>query len=189
MLFDCVEEVLKLLKDKGKKFNVVVMPDFFLDRIVSLSWGLKEFSENLRQTAERKGGCIDEIEQTELRGGNAVNTASALAALNVEVTPIICTSKLGMQLLKFYLEPYKMDLSHVKAFDKPSLTTAIELKTEDGKANVMLRNVGSLTAFGPQHLTEEDFEAIENADYVCVFNWAATKKIWDKTSLKLFSIM
>jgi len=186
-LFGYAEEILKLLKDKGKKFNVVVMPDFFFDRIISLNWSLKEFSENLRLTAKKKGGSIDEIEQTEIRGGNAVNTASALAALGVKITPIVCTNKLGVQLLKFYLKPYKMDFSHVKIFDKPSLTTAIEFETENGKANAMLRNVGALIDFGPQHLSAKDFEAIENADYVCVFNWAATKKFGTKLAATVFS--
>jgi len=186
-LLDCKEEILSFLKEKSEKFNVVVMPDFFLDRIITLKWNLEKFSENLKLTAEKKGGCIDEIEQTELRGGNAINTASALAALNVKVTPITCTNKLGLQLLKFYFKPYKIDFSHTKIFDKPSLTTAIEFKTENGKTNAMLRNVGALTNFGPQHLNAEDFEAIENADYVCLFNWAATKKFGTKLALTIFN--
>jgi sugar/nucleoside kinase (ribokinase family) len=57
----------------------------------------------------------------------------------------------------------------------PQKTTAIELKTKNGKVNVMLRDVGSLANFGPQHLSHNDLEAIRNAEYVCVFNWAGTK--------------
>ena len=40
----------------------------------------------------------------------------------------------------------------------------------------MLRDLGSLVDFGPSDLTEEDYEIIENADYVCLFNWAGTRK-------------
>ena len=40
----------------------------------------------------------------------------------------------------------------------------------------MLRDLGSLAEFGPSDLTEEDYEIIENADYVCLFNWAGTRK-------------
>jgi hypothetical protein len=39
----------------------------------------------------------------------------------------------------------------------------------------MLRDVGTLADFGPQNLNGDDYEAIENADYVCVFNWAGTR--------------
>jgi hypothetical protein len=54
--------------------------------------------------AKRKGGSIDGVEQVELRGGNPINTASALAALGIPVTPIVCTNKLGLQQLKFHLQ-------------------------------------------------------------------------------------
>jgi sugar/nucleoside kinase (ribokinase family) len=40
----------------------------------------------------------------------------------------------------------------------------------------MLRDVGSLEDFGPADLTEADYKAVEGADYVCLFNWAGTKK-------------
>lgn len=172
---DFLEEMQRFLKSEIEELNVVVMPDFFLDRLVSLDVDVKNFSETLRNVVKRKGGSIDGIEQTELRGGNAINTASALAALGVKVTPIVCTSKLGAQLIRFYLKPQKVNLSHIKIFEKLSITTAMEFKTENGKVNVMLRNLGALTNFGPHHLNRGDFEAIGSADYVCVFNWAGTK--------------
>lgn len=173
---DYLEEVICFLKSEFRELNVVVMPDFFLDRLVSLNYNVQTFSKNLGQIARRKGGSINGIKQTELRGGNAVNTASALATLGVKVTPIVCTEKLGLQLVKHYLEPLKVNLSHIKIFKKPSITTALELKTESGKVNVMLRDLGTLADFGPQDLHESDFEAIEKADYVCVFNWAGTRR-------------
>jgi sugar/nucleoside kinase (ribokinase family) len=174
LLDDLLEEA-KFMKDNIERPKVVVMPDFFLDRLVSLTYNAKEFSERLEGVTKRKGGSIDGVKQTELRGGNAINTASALAALGLEVTPIICTNKAGLQLMKFYLKHLVADFSHVKIFDELSITTAMELPAEKGKVNVMLRDVGALADFGPQHLNSEDFEAIRNADYVCVFNWAGTK--------------
>jgi sugar/nucleoside kinase (ribokinase family) len=165
----------RFLESEIKELDVVVMPDFFLDRLISLNCDEKVFSEMLGKAVKRKGGSIDKIKQVELRGGNAVNTASALATLNVNVTPIICTSRLGSKLIRFYFKSRKADLSHVKIFDNESITTAIEFETKEGKVNVMLRDVGSLVDFGPQHLNHDDFQAIENADYVCVFNWAGTR--------------
>jgi len=69
------------------------------------------------------------------------STTSALAALNVNVTPIVCADKLGLQLIRLYLEPRKVDLSHIKIFNETSITTALEFKAEGEKVNVMLRNV------------------------------------------------
>jgi sugar/nucleoside kinase (ribokinase family) len=170
-----LEEVQSFLKSKCEGATVVVMPDFFLDRFVSLDWDVKSFSEMIANVVERKGGSIDGIFQTEFRGGNAINTASALASLGLKVTPIVCTDKLGLRLISFYLKMPRIDLSHIKVFNKMSITTALEFETKNGKANVMLRDLGSLADFGPKDLSIEDFEAVENADYVCIFNWAGTR--------------
>jgi sugar/nucleoside kinase (ribokinase family) len=186
LLDDLLEEA-KFLKSQIGELNVVVMPDFFLDRLVSLNSDVKDFSETLENMAKRKGGSIDKIEQIELRGGNAVNTASALLALGAEVTPIVCTSKFGLQLIKFYLKPWAADFSHIKIFEKLSITTAMELTTENGKVNIMLRDIGALANFGPQHLNNDDFKAIENADYVCIFNWAGTRHFGTELAKTVFN--
>lgn len=151
------------------------MPDFFLDRLVTVDCNLEDFSGMLGEVANRGGGSIDGVEQLEIRGGNAVNTASALSALEVKVTPIVCTTRLGLKLLRFYLNPENVDLSRVKICDRASMTTALEFEDEQGKVNVMVRDVGALADFGPHHLDQEDFQVIEDADYVCVFNWAGTR--------------
>jgi sugar/nucleoside kinase (ribokinase family) len=176
MRAECKDEMLSFLKESHEKLNVVVMPDFFHDRLINLDCDAARFSSIIADVAKRKGGSIDGIAQTDMRGGNAVNTTSALAALGAKVTPIVCTNKLGLQQIKFYLEKYRVDLSHIKIAEKASITTALELKTENGKANVMIRDLGALADFGPLDLTDRDYELIENADYVCLFNWAGTKK-------------
>ena len=162
------------------------MPDFFLDRLINLNCDAPRFSSMVADVANRKGGSIDGIAQTDIRGGNAINTASALAALGVKVTPIVCTNKLGLQQINFYLKRYRVDTSHIKISEKASLTTALELKTENGKANVMLRDLGSLADFGPSNLTDDDYKLIENADYVCLFNWAGTKKFGTELAQTVF---
>jgi sugar/nucleoside kinase (ribokinase family) len=188
-LFGYLEELQRLLESEIEEINVVVMPDFFLDRLISLNCDVKNFYRMLGKVVKRKGGSIDGIEQVDLKGGNAVNTASALATLDVKVTIIVCTSKLGSKLIEFYLRPRKVDLSHVKIFDDASITTAIELENEKGKVNVMLRDVGALADFGPQHLNDEDFEVIENADYVCVFNWAGTRNFGTELAETIFHLV
>jgi sugar/nucleoside kinase (ribokinase family) len=184
---NCKDELLSFLKEKQKKLDAVMMPDFFFDRLINLNWDVAGFSSVITDVTGRKGGSLDGIAQMDIRGGNAVNTTSALAALGVKVTPIVCTSKLGLQLLKFYLKTSPVDFSHVKIAEKASLTTALEFKAQNGKANVMLRDVGSLADFGPADLNERDYELIESADYVCLFDWAGTKKFGTKLAETVFS--
>ena len=176
MWADYKDEILRFLKESHEKLDIVAMPDFFHDRLINLNCDAARFSSMMADVAKRKGGSIDGIAQTDMRGGNAINTASAFAALGAKVTPIVCTNKLGFQQIKFYLEKYRVDLSHIKIAEKASITTALELKTENGKANVMIRDLGALADFGPLDLTDRDYELIENADYVCLFNWAGSKK-------------
>jgi sugar/nucleoside kinase (ribokinase family) len=181
-----LEEIIRFLKAEAEEPDVVVMPDFFLDRLISLSFDARTFSKQLKQVIERKGGSLDGVEQHEMRGGNAINTASALASLGAKVVPIVCVDKFGLQLIKFHLKSAKVNLSHIKIFRKPSITTAIEFETKNGKVNVMLRDLGALADFGPQNLDENDFEAIEKADYVCVFNWAGTRHFGTKLAKDVF---
>jgi sugar/nucleoside kinase (ribokinase family) len=175
MLTSCRNELLGLLSEGLRQLDVVVMPDFFLDRLITLDCEPSGFFSMVENVAERKGGSIDGIVQTDIRGGNAVNTASALAALGAKVTPIVCTNKLGLQQINFHLKPYNVDTSHVKILKHASLTTALELRSGKGKVNVMLRDLGSLADFGPEDLADDDYELIERADYVCLFNWAGTR--------------
>lgn len=181
-----LEEVKHFLKNSNEEVSVVVMPDYFLDRFLNLNCEPATFLKMVSDVVKRKGGSIDGIAQKEFRGGNAINTASALANLDVKVTPIVCTNKLGFKLIRFYLKSARISFSHIKIAENPSMTTAIEFKTRDGKTNVMLRDVGSLADFGPQNLNSEDLEAIEKADYVCVFNWAGTRRFGTQLAETVF---
>lgn len=175
MLSWVINDFLRCLKQtEPRRFKVVVMPDFFIDRFVTFSGDVTDFFKVIREVAGRKGGNIHGVKQMELRGGNAANTAAALASLGVKVLPIITTDPMGLQLLRFYFRPTRVDLSHVKVSGQAGLTTALELTHGKEKVNIMLGNVGSLHDFGPNDLTEGDLEVIADADYVCVFNWAST---------------
>ena len=165
-----------LLQKQEKECNVVVLPDFFLDRIINLQWNPAEFSGLLSEVTQRKGGSIDGIPQIDMTGGNAVNMASALSSLGVKVKPIICTSELGLQQMKYHFKSTRIDLSRVKICNRPSITTAMEFRSQDGKTNVMLRDLGDLENFGPKALDERDYKLIDDADYTCLFNWAGTLK-------------
>ncbi len=186
-LSGCTEELFNFLRKPSRELNVVVLPDFFLDRLVNLDCNVQEFSAEVSGIVQRKGGSIDRVAQTDLRGGNAINVAAALAALGAKVTPIVCTSKLGLEQIRFHLRKPHLDLSHVKTRPKASVTTALEFQAEDQKANVMLRDLGSLAEFGPADLENGDFAAIEAADYVCLFNWAGTRKFGTELARTVFA--
>jgi sugar/nucleoside kinase (ribokinase family) len=171
---------------KPKEFKVVVMPDFFLDRLITYEGDAQDFTQAVDEVARRKGGSLHGIRQMELRGGNAANTAAALAKLGAKVCPIISTSQLGLHLLQFYLKPLGVDLSHVKTQGEMALTTAFELLHEGERVNVMMSTLGSLPDFGPNSLTREDFEALQQADYVCVFHWACTRRFGTELAEEVF---
>ena len=183
----CKKELLDFLETATNKLNVVVMPDFFLDRLISINYDTPAFFSMVNAVVDRKGGSIDNIAQADLRGGNSINTASALSALGASVTPIVCTSKLGLQQIRYHLKPCNIDLSHVKLAAKASVTTALEFKAENGKTNVMLRDLGSLADFNASSFTDADYELIEQADYVCLFNWVGTRNFGTELAQTVFS--
>ena len=189
MLSEHIEELLRFLERTkgGRGFSVVVMPDFFLDRFVSYDGDVKDFYKVVSDVASRKGGSIDGVRQMDFRGGNAANTAAALAVLGASVHPIIHTSSLGLALLKHYFQPYDMDLSHVKVEGETSITTAIELIHKKERVNVMLRDLGSLANFNLSDLTLKDYQLLEEVDYVCVFNWAGTRQHGTELARTVFS--
>lgn len=173
----CRKELQGFINEsKLAKCKVVVLPDFFLDRLINLNLNPLVFSKIIMDVAMRKGGSIDGIPQTDMRGGNAVNVASALSNLGADVTPIVCTSNYGLEQIKFHFKEMSIDTSHIKVNDKASITTALEFKNKGEKTNVMLRDLGSLSSFGPDDLDERDYALIEVADFVCLFNWAGTFK-------------
>jgi len=165
-----------LEKRKKKEFCAVVMPDFFFDRFVQYPDNFNSFSRSALEVVRRKGGSIDNVDQVNFRGGNAANTAAALATLGGTVYPIIETNGLGLALLKHFLAPLKINLDYAKTSGRASLTTALEFQQDGNKVNLMLRDMGSLVDFGPKSLTSMDYKLLATADVVCVFNWAGTRK-------------
>ena len=181
----CKEE-LDTFRRETRDCTVVVMPDFFLDRIVSLNCTAEAFSDLMLDVANRKGGSLDGITQTELLGGNAINVASALTSLGIKVTPIVCTSEHGLEQIKRAFKNKSADISHVKTCKKPSITTALEFSSQSGKTNIMLRDLGDLADFGPKDLDENDYQKIKNVDYTCLFNWAGTTRFGTRLAKAIF---
>ncbi|MFI5404862.1 MAG: carbohydrate kinase family protein, partial [Candidatus Gagatemarchaeaceae archaeon] len=118
--------------------------------------------------ARAGGGGIHDVSQSEIKGGNAVNLAHALAKLGLRTLLITHTDSVHDALLR---EPFEGLDAEVRAKPKPpGLTVAFE-----ERANVMLGEGGGAADFGPELLGPEDWESLKTARLVCSVNWAANR--------------
>ena len=141
------------------------MHDFFVDRLVHTG-GIRELASSVTEKANQGGGGIHRILQEEIRGGNAVNLAHALARLGLRVLLITHSDETYESLLK---RPFEGLDAEIRAKPRPpGLTVALE-----GEVNVMLGHGGGTEDFGPELLDADDWKSLESAKVVCSVNWAA----------------
>lgn len=171
-----IESLCKHVTDMKTPIKVTIMPDFFFDHIVDYQGSFKSLQEKIEEVANQGGGNIPSTTQSVMRGGNSINCVSALATLGANVFFTGRTSALGLHLLKYFLPYENVDLSGVKTDGELALTVALEAKVGGRKSNVMLNYPASVSDFGPESLTKEDWEKILSADMVCCFNWLQDKK-------------
>lgn len=157
-----------------KQINpVVVLNDFFLDRIIKI----KDLNDLYKQVLEKSnlGGSIRGIPQTDLKGGNATNVAFALARLGCPVSLITIADKTGRDIIKETFSEF--DIASLFVIDgRPGRTTSLELDNGEDIANVMISDLGDNENFGSERLGEKEQDALENASAVIVTNWASNKK-------------
>jgi len=149
-------------------FNIVLLPDFFVDHFLYFD-DFNKSSDKLKQIYSQGGGNLPGIKQRIHQGGNAANTALALARLGVKPHLICRTDKFGVHLLKYFLEKEGVDISGVKSDGKLAITTAIEFGEKH--SNVMVGDVGSVSDFSFTNLDDYDLNLISNSSFVCVLNW------------------
>ena len=146
----------------------VLLPDFFVDHFVLVPT-LDEFIENLKALATQGGGNLLGNEQFIRRGGNSVNTVSALLSLEIDAKLIATTDEYGKSLLKA-LAPDGLDLTHVHIDGRLSSTVSIETAFEGRKVNLMVSDSGSASSFKFSDLTPKDLELIKNSGLVALVN-------------------
>jgi ribokinase len=153
---------------------IVVMPDFFIDRIIKLR-SKKDFIDALTQKARFGGGSVRDMPTVDIKGGNAVNIAYCLAKLGAKVTLFTISDKIGAAVLTHIFSKFGEKVNLRIADGKHGLTTSFEFINEQGfKANVMLSDIGDNINFGPERInSEEDLRILRNADAVAVVNWAS----------------
>ena len=157
--------ILKNPKDVGYP---VVLPDFFVDHFV-LTQSLDKLIDDLKVLAAQGGGNLLGTEQFIRRGGNAVNTASALHTLGLIPKLIVTTDDHGASLLKALVHP-ELDLSHVHVDGRLSSTVSIETEYQERKINLMVSDSGSAKEFSFSDLTDDDIKAIHGCGLVALVN-------------------
>jgi sugar/nucleoside kinase (ribokinase family) len=161
----------RLISFLQKPHNVnypVILPDFFVDHFVVFKT-FDQLIDDLKRLAEQGGGNLLENEQFIRRGGNAVNTASALLSLGLNPKLIVTTDEYGASLLKALADP-KLDLSHVHTNGRLSSTVSIETEHSGRKVNLMVSDSGSAAEFSYSNLTENDIDVIKKSGLVALVN-------------------
>ncbi len=148
-------------------FDVAVMHDFFVDRLVRTK-DLSGLLRDVKSKAGAGGGGIHDVGQSEMKGGNAVNLAHALASLGLRTLLLTHTDSVHEALLR---EPFEGLDAEVRAKPKPpGLTVAFE-----ERVNVMLGDAGGAADFGPELLGPADWGSLKSSRVVCSVNWAANR--------------
>ncbi len=155
-------------------FKVVVMPDFYLDYLLKYPGSLDDMTASLEAVARRGGGNLLGWKHVVGRGGNSSNLASQLSKLRVKVAPIIETNALGRAVLEESLT--NADLSHVRTAGVMSSSLCLEVSYLGRRVNIMMSSPGSHASFGPERLTPDDREIIQQADFVVVLNWGQNQR-------------
>ncbi len=156
--------------------SVVVMPDFFVDRIIRLE-SREKLCSMLEEKAKFGGGSIRGIPTSDIKGGNAVNVAYALAKLGVRVTLFTVADEMGAAMLRQVFSKFGDKVTLRISNGRHGFTTSFEFPGENGSANVMVSDIGDNANFGPDRISSsEDAAILKNADAAMVVNWASNLK-------------
>jgi ribokinase len=153
--------------------SVVVLNDFFLDRIIKIQNIVTLY--DLISKKSQLGGSIRGIPQTDLKGGNATNVAYALARLGAPVSLITVANKSSSHILHETFSEFP-NCSLFLIDGNPGRTTSLEFSNNGRPVNIMLSDLGDNENFGPEKLGQKEQTVIQNADAIIVANWASNEK-------------
>jgi ribokinase len=165
-------EIIEKLRHLSTIGSIVVMHDFFVDRIIRLE-SKENLSCALSEKAKVGGGSIRGIPTTDVKGGNAVNIAYSLAKLGAKVSLFTVADEMGSIMLRQSFSQFGDKVTLRIANGRAGLTTCFEFPHEDTRVNVMVSDVGDNESFGSERISSEaDRTILKNADGVMVVNWA-----------------
>jgi ribokinase len=171
--------LLEKIKDyQEKKEPIIVMHDYFIDRIIKIK-NKQEFLSKINEKTTFGGGSIRGVSTIEIEGGNAVNLSLCLAKLGLEVHLFTVADETG----KIILENLFKDLLNLNlyiSYGKPGYTTSLEFygpSNSQLEANVMISDVGDNANFGPEKFKKlTDKNIIKDASAIIGLNWATNSK-------------
>jgi ribokinase len=166
---------IRRVTDVLNSCNVVVMHDFFIDRIVRVDYADPDHLFNaIKGKILTGGGSIRGLEQYEIKGGNAVNLAYALSMLNVRCRLITVADDYGSNILNnTFLSMRNIDLTIIKG--KQGYTVSLEFNLNGKIVNVMLSDVGDNACFGSDKLNGLE-HLFKDASCIAVVNWASNAR-------------
>ena len=165
--------MLEKLQNLNIVGSVVVLNDFFLDRIIKIQNIATLY--DLISKKSQLGGSIRGIPQTDLKGGNATNVAYALAKLGAPVSLITVANKSNSHILHDAFSEFP-NCSLFLIDGNPGRTTSLEFSNNGRPVNIMLSDLGDNENFGPEKLGQKEQIAIQNADAIMITNWASNEK-------------
>ena len=159
------------LHGRLSRLKVSVLPDFFLDRIISVP-SLSRLFKQAESKAAAGGGSLRGYTQKETRGGNAANLAFGLASLSV-TTILFCV---GDEIARAAITHAPSNLQVRFIPGRPGLTAALEFPFGDRMVNVMISDAGDIADFDGRKLKRGDISSLETSDCVALVHWSANKK-------------
>jgi ribokinase len=165
------------LKHIDLNSSIIVMPDFFVDRIIRLD-SQEQLFNALAEKTKYGGGSLRGIPTLDIKGGNAVNIAYCLSKLGAHVTLFTIADEIGSVMLQKIFSKFGDRVNLRIANGNHGRTTALEFVGEKTtKANLMINDVGDNANFGPERITStDDMKTLADADGVIVVNWASNLK-------------
>jgi ribokinase len=156
---------------------IVVMPDFFVDRIIKLG-SKEEFFNSINDKARLGGGSIRGVPTADIKGGNAANVAYCLAKLGVRVALFTMADDIGAAILRQTFSRFGENVNLLVTSGRHGSTTAFELLNErDVMVNIMISDVGDNSKFGPDMVNSTDhLNYLKNSDAAVVVNWGSNLK-------------
>ncbi|MGB8641681.1 MAG: carbohydrate kinase family protein [Nitrososphaeraceae archaeon] len=159
--------------------RIVTMPDFFLDRILTLE-SQNEFFQSIVNKIGVGGGSIRGIPTVDRKGGNAANIAYSIAKLGGRVAFFTVGDRIAKSMIENTFQKFGENAEVMIAEGQQGKTTSMELyeNTEgDSRINVMLSDVGDNADFGKGRInTHNHINILNRADAVIVANWASNLK-------------
>ena len=148
-----------------------VLPDFYIDRIVTVP-SLDTLFSHAKAKARAGGGGLRGYAQVELRGGNAANLAFALSSLTVH-TRLYC---FGNCIARSLIEKRPRNL-HVQFIEgEPGLTVALEYPFRNRRVNIMISDERDLADFDGSSFKRTELQQMSESDCLALVNWSADRR-------------